>query len=754
MRAKLIILFAALLLSVGIAKTLVVYPLTSQDALLGIAVADRIALSFEDTFEVLGPEVAPALVPPLALGAGFVNPTAFLGDKGINSLAGVALLRDAIGADIVLTGRISFSGDYLQEILFVADAAGVHSFTLPALQDDPGELIDQAVALLAQMNRIAPPEAVTEVDLTGSYGDFVRAVGLLGGGLLNEAEAVLSSSLEGQEQPDPRSEGLLRDVRAVLAGEEGENPARLATMSLSRSELDEALSVSYFQRFAESSSLPSPEVWVGVLSASVNDKEGAVAAFEAAAAAYPYGLASRGSFRLADDEQAGLEDLAVTATNNSIGALLGTVSAANFLSDVELEKSALQRLTEVAPFFTFPYERLSFIAFDEENAQAAADALQVAVKLEPSSDLYWTNLGWAYYLLGSLEQSEEASLRAIKLNESEFVAHYNLGLVRAVTGRLQEAMDAYNQALRFDPEVDDEAIGDLENALQLYPNQPAIHYPLATLYDAEGRRMEAADEYESYLTLSEAPVFSEVASERLVALRAPPPPFEITPGVTLTLGERGTDEEPYHPADLLVPSFEVFTPGEELPKDLDVVVAVQAEDGGEVASRSDTVSVPQGAIGYVIDNLGVELPEDLQAGNYQAVVTVKASEDREASVMVGFQVTGEPELIRRLLGRKIVLQELQSGTPLYDQQDLARPDTLLDRLVRELRANVSAAEEALPSVTEGPFAGLSGGQLFSDSTTDDVRNFLEFLLQQDTNDVSMTFVDAYAQWALDGAPSN
>src|SRR5690606_31017184 len=124
----------------------------------------------------------------------------------------------------------------------------------------------------------------------------------------------------------------------------------------------------------------------------------------------------------------------------------------------ERQEAALIALHRASPFLAYPLESLSYIYFDEENALRAVQVLTVAVELEPESSLYWTNLGWAWYLLGDLVRSEEASIRALSLDGTQSVAAYNLGLARTVTGRLEEALPAYEQALRFDPEVNDEAV--------------------------------------------------------------------------------------------------------------------------------------------------------------------------------------------------------------------------------------------------------------------------------------------------------
>jgi tetratricopeptide (TPR) repeat protein len=748
MREKLITLVIALLLCSAVADNLVVYPLNSQDTLLGVAVADRVATAFQAEFEVLGPVVAPSLVPPLVVEGGFINPTVFLDNSNIASPIGATLARDAIGADYVITGRVDFDAEQLILTMFLASGNGVSTHTVRAPESQPGLLVAKAIALTAHRLGVERPEAETAVNLSGPYGDLVRAIGLIGGGFLVEAEELLIQLPE----PDEAAKQLLADLQAVLAGDQGSNPARLATMSLSLEEFNESLSISYFDAFAGRSSLPSPHVWIGVLGSSVNDKDAVTRAFDLAAEAYNYGLIGRASYRLAEGLDGGQKDLIAGVASESVGDLLAAAVVANAVADISLEKEALQRLSRSAPSFTYPFERLSFIGFDEDDAQVAAEALVVAVDLEPQSDLYWTNLGWAYYLLGFLGRSEEASMKAVALDPSQFIAQYNLGLARVVTGRLEEAMRAYNDALRLDPDVDDEAIRDLENALDLYPDQAGVHYSLAVLYEAEGRRGEAADQYERYLVSSAELLFEELANRRIAVLRAPPPPLEISQAPNLLLGADGLEAEPYHPGDLLFPSFEVFTPGEELPKEFEVTLTLRDAQDTVIESVFEAVDVPRGAIGLVLDEIGLELPQELAQGSYELFITVSATEDRSATTIIPFEVEGEPQLVRLLISRNIEMQALGTGIPLYGAGNLDRPTILLDLLLGELREAAQQAEEALPNIEAGRFEGLSGGRLFNESTAEDVRDFLVFLLDQNTRDVTFTFVEAYAQWALDGAP--
>jgi len=133
-------------------------------------------------------------------------------------------------------------------------------------------------------------------------------------------------------------------------------------------------------------------------------------------------------------------------------------------------------------------------------------------------------------------------------------------------------------------------------------------------------------------------------------------------------------------------------------------------------------------------------------------VNAWGGEGQEAEATVAFDVAGEPQALRQLVGRNLTMTGLRSGQPLYVPADVARADQLVDTLLAELRFAADAAEEALPTVEVGRFQGMSGGELFTEATAQDVEDFLEYLLMSGSRDARFAFVDAYAQWALDGAP--
>jgi hypothetical protein len=180
---------------------------------------------------------------------------------------------------------------------------------------------------------------------------------------------------------------------------------------------------------------------------------------------------------------------------------------------------------------------------------------------------------------------------------------------------------------------------------------------------------------------------------------------------------------------------------------------VPAGSDAPAAEAEVPVEVPPDAIGYVVEEVGVELPTDLAPGQVRIRVEASGAGDQRVAVARTVEVAGAPRPLRRLVGRDVVLTALASGRPLFDAGDVDREDAVVASLVQELRDAAGAAEETLPVVEEGRFAGLSGGTLFETSDAQDVRDFLAFLVADGVGEARLTFVDAYAQWALEGAPA-
>lgn len=725
------------------AVNLVVYPFASADPTLGTAVAHAVAEAFTEDHVVYGPAVAPTLVPPFLVDGGFYNPAGFYAD--ITGLGATAMLQSATGADVALNGFVYETDGLLVLELEMAHSGGLESMTLQSNARNPSELAARAVGVTASLLGAERIPDTPEIDMNGVAG--ARAEAIYSAGLPGGLDAALGLLQNPLLQGDPYSERLRQAIESLQSGSHEGDPVLLATLSLNTAGLDEARSAAYFDLLNVDTGLPTFRLWQAMLLASTGDIAAADQAFTEAAV-FPYGVAARHAWNESPAEAIAAELPAADGP-----ALIVYAVMARSMGETELEKDALHRLTRMDPWQVWAFERLSFIAFDEEEPLAAGQALAIAVRLQPDSDLYWTNLGWAQYLLGLLEQSEQSSMRATLLASQQYIAHYNLGLVRTVTGRLGPAIEAYDTALRFDPSVDEAAIEDLENALTLFPSEPAVHYSLGYLLEAAGERSAAARQYSSYVRRISQGEFAERARSRIVQLEAPAPELQLPGGVRVFLGTVPQSGADFEAGDPLRPSFEVYTPGEALPTNLQIVLSLHGAEGELAASEHEVVLPPQ-TVGFVIDGLIFVLPADLAPGDYDLRVTVLASEDRQVSSEVPVTVGEQTDPLRALFGYGIILQSIESGGPLFDSRDLGNWPESLAVLQHELALARGAADEVLPSIETGRFAGLSGGAAFDATTEADLMDFLAYIAHPDLQGSSFVFVDTYAQWLLDGAPTD
>jgi tetratricopeptide (TPR) repeat protein len=346
----------------------------------------------------------------------------------------------------------------------------------------------------------------------------------------------------------------------------------------------------------------------------------------------------------------------------------------------------------------------------------------------------------------------------VTLEPSQEIAWFNLGLAYAVEGNLEQALPAYESALELDPDVNDEAVVDLENALVDYPGVAGVNFALATLYEAEGRKDESIDQFEAYLSQIEDDTspFGRTALQRLEVLRAPPPPLEIGGEVNVTLGRGGDALNSFEPGDRIYPTFELFTPGIELPRLVTVSYDLVSPSGDSILGEPlvQESDIPQNVVAIDIDGVGITLPKVLETGLYSLNIRISTPDGRETDQMVNLVIGDTPSLLRQFVSRNITMRAIDSGAPLYDGSNLATgDDRLVAVLLEELRQTASLAAEALPPVEEGRFAGLDGEALFLETSEEDISDFLNYLLASPgTTNADFSFVEAYAQWALEGAP--
>ena len=208
MRCLTVLLFAFLVAS-ATAADVIVHPFGSQDPVVGVALADRIAAALGGV-EVLGPEIAPTLVPPIVVPGGFINPLALLGGGAYDRTA-VALIAGAVGVPIVVSGAVAFETDAVRLDLVAAIDGAVHSATVRAPGLELDTLVRRATLVVANWAgaRPLPPRPL---DLRGPDADAARARALIGAGFLVEAQELL----DGLDAPDAADARLRDDLRQAL----------------------------------------------------------------------------------------------------------------------------------------------------------------------------------------------------------------------------------------------------------------------------------------------------------------------------------------------------------------------------------------------------------------------------------------------------------------------------------------------------------------------------------------------------------
>jgi tetratricopeptide (TPR) repeat protein len=115
--------------------------------------------------------------------------------------------------------------------------------------------------------------------------------------------------------------------------------------------------------------------------------------------------------------------------------------------------------------------------FQARKLEAAAEAYQQAIKLQPNNAKANAGLGFAYAAMGRYPQAVEAFKQAIRLQPDSPWAYGGLGTAYHMLRRYQESKDAYQQAIRRKPDFAE------------------AHYGLGRTYLMLGDRDGAVEEY-------------------------------------------------------------------------------------------------------------------------------------------------------------------------------------------------------------------------------------------------------------------
>jgi tetratricopeptide (TPR) repeat protein len=120
---------------------------------------------------------------------------------------------------------------------------------------------------------------------------------------------------------------------------------------------------------------------------------------------------------------------------------------------------------------------------EEKEPQAAREAYERALMLDPLHAAAYANLGRHLHSAGKLRDAERVYRKGIERCASDALLRFNFGVLLEDSGRQQEAVAAYQAALEID-----RSFGD-------------CHYNLALLYEAAGKRQEALRHLSEYRRL-------------------------------------------------------------------------------------------------------------------------------------------------------------------------------------------------------------------------------------------------------------
>ncbi len=147
---------------------------------------------------------------------------------------------------------------------------------------------------------------------------------------------------------------------------------------------------------------------------------------------------------------------------------------------------------------------------DHETLDAAMDAYRRALELDPSLAAAHTNLGIACFDKGEIDQARTHFERALSLDPDQPEARYNMANLYEQESQLDLAIAEFRRVVASRPEFAD------------------AHFNLAIALEKVGSRIQAADHFRHYLSLSgeKDTVWSRLARGHLDYLTPPEDPNE------------------------------------------------------------------------------------------------------------------------------------------------------------------------------------------------------------------------------------
>jgi tetratricopeptide (TPR) repeat protein len=146
---------------------------------------------------------------------------------------------------------------------------------------------------------------------------------------------------------------------------------------------------------------------------------------------------------------------------------------------------------------------------DDTQLEEAEFLYREAIRLDPSLDIAYTNLGNIRYRRGYEEEAERLYVKALEIYDNQPEAHYNLGYVMLERGEEHRAVPYFEKAIIADPRF------------------AGAYFNLAMALRRTGNTSAAKVYWRRFLELEPAGTYSDIARAelglRVVKHRAPKP---------------------------------------------------------------------------------------------------------------------------------------------------------------------------------------------------------------------------------------
>lgn len=141
---------------------------------------------------------------------------------------------------------------------------------------------------------------------------------------------------------------------------------------------------------------------------------------------------------------------------------------------------------------------------DPERWEAAVEAYERVLSIDPAYAAAWNNLGLLQHRMGHYERAGQCYREALGADETCAQAAFNLGSLHEDLGDLALAITWYRRALEMQPEYAD------------------AHFNLAGVLGKAGRAPAAAEHWRRYLELDLGSPWAEIARSHLSAIEGRP----------------------------------------------------------------------------------------------------------------------------------------------------------------------------------------------------------------------------------------